>query len=258
MFVTRPDARIKTFAFGGGPRTILAVGGWIGSGEVWLDTLGPLSARWRTITYDHRGTGASTCGAERLTVADMVDDLFAVMDAHGVGRCVLAAESSGAGSALEAVLRAPERFDGVVTVGGNWLRGRRGQHDAFIAALRADYPRAIAGFVDRCFPEPDSAEIRRWGRQILMRASPEHAVQLLENRDALSVEDRLGELRVSLLALHGALDAIVPVEASRVLARGVAGARLVVFDDLGHVPVVSAPHRVVAEIDAFFGREAGA
>lgn len=75
---------------------------------------------WRCISVDHRGTGASTHTGP-ITVKAMADDLLAVADAqHVVGPCVLAAESAGAATALQAVLRAPERFAGLVLVGASW------------------------------------------------------------------------------------------------------------------------------------------
>lgn len=50
---------------------------------------------------DHRGSGASTHSTSPITLEAMVDDVLAVMDAQGIDRCVLAAESGGAGVALE-------------------------------------------------------------------------------------------------------------------------------------------------------------
>ena len=115
MFIQRPDARLHTLSFGQGPITLLAAGGWVGSGEVWHDLFGQL-LHWRCISVDHRGTGASTHSGP-ITVEAMADDLIAVADAQRVGTCVLAAESAGAAAALQAVLRAPQLFTGLVLVG---------------------------------------------------------------------------------------------------------------------------------------------
>jgi pimeloyl-ACP methyl ester carboxylesterase len=253
MFIDVPDARLLALSFGDGPRTLLAIGGWIGPGELWLETLGRLAGRWRCITYDHRGTGASTCGADPIRLSDLVDDLFAVLDAQGVGRCVLAAESAGAAVAMQAILREPNRFDGLVTVGGNWLRPVAGQHDALIAGLRADFARTIGAFVDRCLPEAGSGPYRHWGRQMLMRSNPEHAVQLLRCKSELTVQDRLHELRLPALLLHGSLDAVVPPPLSTRLSQALSGSRLRILEGFGHVPTVTAPELVAAEIDAFLG-----
>src|SRR3569833_1080126 len=96
MFLEIDGARLHALSFGDGPRTIVAVGGWTGSWEVWEEPLAQLSADgWRCVAYDHRGAGESPVEPDRITVQAMVDDVAAVMDALGVERCVLAGESQG-------------------------------------------------------------------------------------------------------------------------------------------------------------------
>jgi pimeloyl-ACP methyl ester carboxylesterase len=239
MFVKRPDARLLSLSFGQGPQTMLAVGGWVASGEIWNEVIGYLP-HWRCVTYDHRGTGASTHSGP-ITVAAMVDDLFAVMDAQRIDRCVLAAESSGAGVALEAVLRAPERFTGLVLCGGAWKRPLPGQYDAFIGRLRKDFDAELHAFVAGCVPESDGEDVRRWGHHILRRASLQSAIELLECRSALTAEDRLAEVRVPTLLIHGTKDYISPPAHSQELAKALPNAALELMPDLGHVPIATAP-----------------
>nr|MCU0898845.1 alpha/beta fold hydrolase [Burkholderiales bacterium] len=106
MFIDVGDAKLYATAFG--PRTapaIVAIGGWIGSWELWAEPFSILSERWRTVAYDHRGSGATVAPVESITFANLVTDLFAVLDAHGIETCTLAAESAGAQTALGAALR---------------------------------------------------------------------------------------------------------------------------------------------------------
>ena len=56
MFVHRPDARLFSLSFGQGPVTLVALGGWVGSGELWHELIGHLPD-WRCVTYDHRDSG---------------------------------------------------------------------------------------------------------------------------------------------------------------------------------------------------------
>jgi pimeloyl-ACP methyl ester carboxylesterase len=247
MFVTRPDARLLSLSFGEGPATLFALGGWVGSGEVWFELFGHLPD-WRCVAYDHRGTGASTHSGAPITLAQQVDDLFAVMDAQGVRRCILGAESAGAGIALEAVLRAPHRFEGLVLAGASWSRPPAGATDEFIARLEADYEAELKAFVERCLPEPGSDDHRRWGLHVLRRAPLRHAVELLRYRDQLTAQDHLPEITLPALVVHGELDAIVPAESSRALAAALPDAELHLLADLGHVPIFTAPARVASLI----------
>ena len=95
MFTRINGHLLSTVAFGSGPRTLVAHGGWVGSWELWQQPFELLSDEWRCISYDHRGTGESPVSPEQITPEALVDDLFAVLDAYGVRRCVLAGESLG-------------------------------------------------------------------------------------------------------------------------------------------------------------------
>ena len=253
MFVHRPDARLLSLSFGQGPSTLLALGGWVGSGEVWHELFGHLP-QWRCVSFDHRGSGASTHSGP-IRIDTLVDDLFAVADAQQVGRCIVAAESSGAGVVLEAALRQPERFAGLVLVGASWLRPAPGSQDGFIAALRADHDAALRGFAQACLPEAGSDDLRRWGLHILRRAPLQHAIELLQCRSELRVQDRLAELRLPVLAVHGTADAIAPPADARRLVAGLPDAELHLLEGIGHVPIFTAPATVAGLIDRRFRQD---
>lgn len=120
MFLKSADADLFITSFGSCPRTIVAHGGWVGSGELWQLPFEQLSRSWRCVTYDHRGTGATVNRAPKITFELLVDDLFRVLDALKIETCVLAGESSGAFVVLAAALRHPERFSGLVLVDGRY------------------------------------------------------------------------------------------------------------------------------------------
>ncbi|HNS01945.1 MAG TPA: alpha/beta fold hydrolase [Anaerolineae bacterium] len=112
MFVDIGNAKIYTTAFGSTTApVIVGIGGWIGSWELWAEPFAILSRSWRTIAFDHRGTGATLAPVESITFDRLVNDVFAVLDAYAVEQCVLAAESAGALTALGAALRNPQLDD---------------------------------------------------------------------------------------------------------------------------------------------------
>ena len=73
----------------------------------------------------------------------------------------------------------------------------------------------------------------------------------------LSGSTRLAEIRIPTLVIHGALDRIVPAVNGQRLAGGVAGARLVVFPDAGHVYITDAPDAANQEVLRFLGDISG-
>ena len=232
---------------GEGPSTLVASGGWTGSWELWESPFELLTAsRWRCIAYDHRGSGESPVAPEFITVQAMADDIIQIMDANNVQQCVLAGESMGAAVAQLTVLQHPERFTGLVLVASAPSVFDDGRA-ALAARARADYPAVVRWFIDRCLPEPDSEHLRRWGRDILLRADPEQAARLMEMwQDAPRIDPSL--LSLPTLIIHGGLDVIVPVHHARTLAELIPNSELIVFDDTGHVPTITRPHDVAAAI----------
>jgi pimeloyl-ACP methyl ester carboxylesterase len=249
MFLDVNGVRLHALDFGDGPRTLVAVGGWTGSWEVWEEPVAQLTARgWRCVAYDHRGAGESPVDPARITVGGMVDDVVGVLDVLGVERCVLAGESQGGAIAQYAVARSPHRFEGLV-LAAPARTGRSERRGGFADACRADYPAAVEGFVRACFPEPDSDHVKRWASNILLRAEPEQAARIVEmwHDEAVSDVD-LRQIAVPTLILHGTADAIVPIEGSRQLAELLPDAELVEFEGSGHVPTMTRPTEVVDAI----------
>lgn len=249
MFLELAGVRLHALAFGDGPRTIVAVGGWTGSWEVWEEPLAQLSADgWRCIAYDHRGAGESPVDPDRISVQAMVEDVAAVMDAFAVERCVLAGESQGGAIAQYAAARWPERFAGLVLSAPAPARPRPGA-SSFADACRADYPATVAAFVEACFPERDVEHVKRWARNVLLRAEGEQAARIVEMWGDDGVEDvDPSAITAPALIVHGTADAIVPIDESRTLATQLPDVELLELDGVGHVPTMTRPDEVVAAI----------
>lgn len=256
MFVTVGNAKIYATSYGSPTApVILGIGGWIGSWELWAEPFAILSQSWRTIAYDHRGAGATVAPLESITFDRLVDDVFAVLDAYTVEQCVLAAESAGTLTALGAALQNPSRVTGLVIVDGLFLRDTPPEKDAFLLGLRKAYPATLDRFVDACVPEPDSDHIKRWGRQIIDRASQEAAIALHLCAGATDLRNDLRRITQPTLILHGEADALAPVEQARLLAKTLPNAQLTVLPGAGHVPTMTRPLEVAREIMSFFGAE---
>ena len=255
MFITTADAKIFAIAFGpAAARPILGLGGWIGNWELWAGPFSILSAAWRTIAYDHRGAGATIAPVKSITFDRLVDDVFLVLDAFGVERSILAAESAGAAVALGAALRQPDRVAGLVIVDGFIFRGTSDANDPFLAGLKSNYARTLDGFVQECVPEKDCEHIQRWGRQILDRAAPEAAVALYRLTGKIDLRRSLRWIKQPALILHGDADTLVPMESARWLADRLPNSKLTILPGAGHVPTLTRPVEVAREIAGFFER----
>jgi pimeloyl-ACP methyl ester carboxylesterase len=252
MFLKSPEADLLVSSFGAGSRTLVAHGGWVGSGELWHAPFEILSSHWRCVTYDHRGTGGSVVHAQPITFEHLVDDLFRVLDALNIEQCVLAGESAGAFVVLEAALRQPSRFTGLVIVDGRYEGGKSAGATRFIEGCKADFAATMKMFVNACVPEEDAKAEKRWGEQIVMRSNAQAAVQLMECLEPVELQSRLPQISLPTLLLHGSRDVITPVASSEKLAALLPNAKLQIIEGAGHVPTVTRPDVVAEAIDGFF------
>ena len=252
MFLELADATLMVSVFGDGPRTIVAHGGWVGSGELWLPPFETMSRKWRTVTFDHRGTGGSQSRAASITFEHLVADLFAVLDRLGIDRCVLAGESAGAAVALAAAQRQPDRFDGLVLVSPHYDGTPTPQVMQLLEGCKSDFSATMDAFVDACVPEPECDAERAWGRKIVKRSSAKDAIELMVCMRDTDVLPGLGAMTVRTLILHGDRDLIRPVASSEDLARRMPNAELSIARGAGHVPTVTRPAWVASEIEARF------
>ena len=239
MFLDIDGHRVFTLDFGPGPRTLLAHSGWVGNFEDWIGALAPLSRTWRTVVYDHRGTGETRVPVEAISDEAFIDDVFRVMDRLEIRSCVLAGFSRGAVTALRAVLKHPQRFEGLVLLNGH--AGVNPPGDS--AAPRPPYANwpgtthqdKLAWFAERCTPEPDSEHIRRWAVSILSRADPAAAVQInaMMPAEIIDWEQRLPEIRIPTLLIHGSRDPFCREDVMRYIASRIQGSKLVVLEGVG-------------------------
>jgi pimeloyl-ACP methyl ester carboxylesterase len=254
MFISLDETKLYTTSFG---RTdappILFLSGWIGSWEDWADTISVLSQDWRTIAYDHRGTGATVAPLESINLETMVTDVFRVLDHYQIERCVLAAMSAGAGVALTAALQHPERFTGLVLSSSMDFRKGAQPNHPFLDMLEKNYDSALNYFAAACVPELNSEHIRRWGRQILNRASPDAAQALFQMARAIDLRTELPNMNLRTLVLHGDLDSISLLESAQWLAETLPNASFELVSGTGHVPIMTKPEEVARHINTFFG-----
>lgn len=252
MYIQNGDVQLFTVDFGRGPQTLLALGGWTGSWEVWADVFSSLSHDWRTVGFDHRGTGATIAAPESISLQSMVSDVFAVMDSLEIDECVLAAESSGGAVALMAALQQPQRFKGLVLAAGVYYRPLAGEPSPFEVGLQEDYQATVEQFVDWCVPEPNSDTIRHWGRQILLQATQESAIKLYNCIDGLDLRGEVGNIVQPALLIHGDADGIQPLEASKWLVEHLPQGQLHIIPGAGHAPMMTFPNEIAKVIRETF------
>ena len=250
MFIAVQGTRLFVSSFGAGKHTVLALGGWIGSGEVWQHVIGHLSRNWRAVTFDQRGSGTSHVPSDRdITREAWVDDVFTVMDAQGIDRCLLMSDSSGCFPAVLAAQERPERFIGLVLVGGAPRSPMDLKRRLFAAGLRVAPRRTLKTFARACLPEDKTGHVRRWLWDICVRADPRNAVRLLHIIDGFDLTEQAPKVTTPTLVVQGSKDYIHPLAEGKALASLIPGSDFVVMEGNGHVPMMSSPAEFVSIIE---------
>src|SRR5919199_481900 len=92
----------------------------------WGQHLSALAARYRVLTYDHRGHGRTDNPPERFTgYAELADDLAALLDTLGIARARFCGFSDGAMTLLDFTLRRPERVHSLILAGVQYTNDER-------------------------------------------------------------------------------------------------------------------------------------
>jgi pimeloyl-ACP methyl ester carboxylesterase len=256
MFVELRGQRVHTVEFGRGDTTIVGVSGAFGDWEIWLQPFELLSRSFRTIAYDHFGTGETRVPPELVVFDEQVALLEALLDAFSVERCVLAGDSNMVAVAVEVAARHPERIEALALVAGGVVHQPDDRVTGFVAGLRSNFAATVDGFVSLCVPEPDSLHLRDWLRDIIHRTGGERAARLVESFYGVDVSSRLPELTMPVVVVQGEKDSLPTsrLEAARQMAAQIPDCTFEVLSGIGHVPTLTRPNEVAAIIKTLADR----
>jgi pimeloyl-ACP methyl ester carboxylesterase len=247
------------------PVPIVLLHGTSASLHTWNGWVRALEGRRRVIRVDMPGfglTGPAPNGD--YSIGSYVRFTTAVLDHFGVTRCVLAGNSFGGWVAWETALADPARVEALVLVdsAGYAIRSQ----SVPIAFRVAKIPvlnrlmevmlprRLVASSVRNVYGNPDRVTPELVDRyyELTLRAGNRAALVQRFTQAPLGIDEaRIRELKVPTLILWGGRDRLIPPEYGGLFSRDVAGSRLVIFGDLGHVPQEEDPARTVAALDSF-------
>lgn len=187
----------------------------------------------------------------------------ATLDRLGIQRFVLAGNSLGGQIAWATAAAWPQRVARLVLVDatgygvdpknaplGFQLAGLPVTRDLMAYTL----PRGVVESSTRYVyghPEKVTPELVDLYADMALRAGNRRALSRRLAQGYTGDVAQIRALKLPTLILWGGRDRLLPVENARRFASDIAGAKLVVFDDLGHVPQEEDPVRTVAEVRRF-------
>ena len=256
-FTRSPDGVRIAYAESGSGPPIVKAANWLSHLEfdwqspVWRHWFGFLSGRNRLIRYDQRGCGLSDWDAADLSYESHVADLEAVVEAAGVDRFTLVGISQGGAIAAQYVLRHPERVSQLVLYGA-YARGakhrdpeaaRQSQalHDLIRIGWNQDNPAYRKMFATLFVPDADREQEQWFADLTRVTSRPDIVARVLENLGDVDVSDKLGDIRVPTLVIHGRGDGRIPYAEGRLLATSIPGARFVTLESRNHILLEQEP-----------------
>lgn len=191
-------------------------------------------------------------GAPLTTVAALADWVAALLDAVGVARAQIVGHSLGGLVALEFAARHGDRCDRLVVLGG---AAALPVHADLLNAARDNVGAAIDmivgwGFARPLAPSPvPGLSLTALARALLGRAAPGvlHA-DLAACATYGDGERAAASIGVPTVLIHGGADRMAGLKTAQALAAQVAGARLEVIGNAGHMVQMEAPGAVLAAL----------
>jgi pimeloyl-ACP methyl ester carboxylesterase len=272
--VVRDGITVAYQTFGHGSRTVLLMPDWaIAHSVAWRSQVAHLAVDHLVVTFDGRGNGASDRPADPAAYAPAIvaGDALAVLDAVGAERVAILAAGGGTGPTGVLAASHPERVGATVLIGSTLplatdsaeresaLVGsdRRLDHDPRGVrwnpqAWQRDWWGFLEAYAAACFPEPDSEAFIRQRVEMGLETTPEVAAASADGGrlDPAEARDLMSSIRGPVLVIHGAADAIAPVEIAVRLA-ALARAGLHILPGAGHHPEARHAAQTNALIDVF-------
>jgi len=213
------------------------------------------------ITPDLRAHGASEHRAVEYDQWDLMEDHVALLDHLGVDRAVWGGVSQGGFQSQRAALRHPERVAGLILIDSQ--AGPEDEHRAqmFDASAQVGTESGwnedlLAIATTFLFGESAGDDLKRHWMERWMRQDTSDAVELMHvvtRREDLL--DRMPEITVPALVLHGDEDVAIEMEKARAMADALGGeVEWVTVPKAGHSSPVEQPEIVNAAIERFLER----
>jgi pimeloyl-ACP methyl ester carboxylesterase len=231
---------------------VVLLHGWLDSLRCFDRLMAVLPERIYALAFDQRGHGDAAKPAAGYGLGDFANDVGTFMDAVGLEAAVLAGASSGGYVAQRFAVDDPGRTLGLALLGSpRSLRGPRPRFADVVATLEdpidAAFVRELSEGMVACeVPEAVMATLCEETLKVPARVWRDAFEGLLAAEPPLET----GRISAPTLIVWGARDALLPRADQEALAAEIPGARLVVYPDVGHLPVIEEPERVAADLTA--------
>lgn len=254
--------RHKARLIGSGARLVVFSHGLGTDQRAWDAIIERLPADVAALVFDLPGAGpllpADFDPDDYSSVADYADDLLALLDELGIGRCTYVGHSVSGMIGTLASIEEPARFEQLVLLNGSprYLNAEgyvggfdQADLDSLFTAMSTNYQAWVAGFAPAAVgvDVPDAIVDFSAG---LLAMRPDITAKIARMIFTSDLRHVLPMVSVPTLLIHAREDMAVPASVGEFLHEQIAGSRLEWIDTAGHLPHLSAPDEVAAVLNA--------
>ena len=222
-------------------------------GEMWDAEASALRDRFRVLRYDTRGHGDSPVPPGPYTVAELAQDVLALLDRIGLERVSFCGLSIGGMTGMWLGVNAPERIERLVICctaaqlppPEMWMeRAEQVRRDGMGSVIEATMERWFTPE----FPERNPEVVARI-RETFLATSPEGYAGCCEALAGFDMRGELGAITSPTLVIAGDDDPVGTPERAAAIADEIEDSRLVVLPGARHLAAVEKPDEVARELE---------
>jgi len=217
--------------------------------SMWDIQMDALKEDYRVVAYDIRGHGNSDPGSDDFFIELFVNDLLRLMEKLGIEKSILCGLSLGGYIALNAVLKYPDRFDGLILNDtqciADTLEIKENRCMAIIRIMKKgveEYADEIIKnlFAPGSFTKKGNAIA---GVKEMIINTPKQSLcstlhALAQRKETCT---QLPEINIPVLIMVGKEDKITPIAAAQQMHENIRGSKLKIIQHAGHVSNLENP-----------------
>lgn len=249
---------------GQGQQPMLFAHGFGCDQSMWRYIIPAFEANYRTIAFDHVGSGRSEIGAyeenKYSTLHGYAADILEICQELDLRDVILVAHSVSSMMGALAATREPNRFAALIMItpspsfidegdySGGFSRADIDEMLHFIESNFIGWSKTMAKVI---MGRPDHPELGEELEQLFCQSNPYAAKKFARVTFLSDHRADLPRIPTPTLVLQCCPDAIVPPSVGEYIQASIPGSKLVVLQAEGHCPNLSSPNEVISEIRRF-------
>ena len=222
---------------------IIFIHGFPFNKSIWNMQIEALKDKYRVIAYDIRGHGNSDPGIDDFFIELFVNDLFRLIEKLGIEKSILCGLSLGGYIALNAVLKYPDRFEGLILNDTQCIADTLEIKENRCIAIIDIKEKGVERYADEIIKKLFAAETHTKKKNVVTEVremiinTPKQSLcntlhALAERKETCN---QLPEINIPVLIMVGKEDKITPIAAAQQMHESIRDSKLKIIQHAGHV-----------------------